>query len=125
MDKEINNKLENIEDLLKMLLVNSLLEDSETERIMGNALQDINKVLEPIGFYNIRLNNIENQYYVFAELREKCSAQSIIKMYQTVLSALDGIKLVIVFDKLHSNTKKSLENNKVSIYERNREMHIY
>lgn len=124
-EAEICNKLNSIEEILKMLLVNSVFCDSEIERMKKNILDAIKKILEPYGFSDIRLNYIENEYYVFAELYDKTSAKNILKIYNLVSEKLDGVKLVLVFDKLHFNTKKALEKYNVSLYERNGEMRIF
>ena len=54
--------LDNIEEILKMLLVNSVLGSSDVEKIQENILCQFRDALSGLGIYNVRMNYIENKY---------------------------------------------------------------
>ena len=66
-NENIESRLENIEEILKMLLVNSVLGSSEIDKIQENILNSIRDRLIMFGMENLRLNYIEDKYYIFAE----------------------------------------------------------
>lgn len=121
----VEARLDNIEEILKMLLVNSVLGSSDVEKIQENILCQIRDVLLGFGIYNIRMNYIEKKYYIFAEISEDKSLKDIKKIYIQARELLGDIKLVLVFDKVHPKRKKSFEEAKISYYVKNGEIRIY
>lgn len=121
----IETRLDNIEEILKMLLINSVLENDGIDKIQESILNGISDSLASFGMKNFRLNYIENKYYLFAEINESESLKNIKRYYEQACSILDDIKLVLVFEKLHFKRKKAFEESKVSFYIKNGEMRIF
>lgn len=63
-NENIESRLENIEEILKMLLVNSVLGSGEIDKIQENILNSIRDRLIMFGMENLRLNYIEDKYYI-------------------------------------------------------------
>jgi hypothetical protein len=121
----IETRLDNIEEVLKMLLVNSVLGSSDIEKIQENILCQCRNTLSGLGIYNVRMNYIENKYYIFAEIDANETLKNIKNCYAQACELLDDIKLVFVFEKLHAKRKKALEDAGVSYYLQNGEMRIF
>lgn len=126
MKKEnVETRLDNIEEILKMLLVNSVLGSSEIDKIQENILNDVRDGLLTFGMENLRLNYIENKYYIFAEIDEDETLKKIKNNYARACNFLEDLKIVLVFDKLHVKRKKAFEESKISFYVKSGEMRIF
>ena len=122
----VENRLDNIEEILKMLLVSSVLGScSDVDKIQENILCQFRDTLAGLGFYNVRMNYIENRYYIFAEIDANETLKSIKSCYTLASELLDSIKLVLVFNKLHAKRKKALEEAEISYYLQSGEMRIF
>lgn len=66
--KTVENRLDNIEGILKRLLVSRVLGSSDVDKIQENILCQFRDTLAELGLYNVRMNYIENRYYIFAEI---------------------------------------------------------
>lgn len=124
MNKDVITRLDNIEEILKMLLVNSIYE-SEKDKLQENILNGIIEIGKFYGLNNLRLNCIENRYYLFAEFEESVSLNNIKKIYREVSGMLSDLKLVLVFEKLHPKRKKAFEDESISFCVNSDEMRIY
>jgi hypothetical protein len=124
-NENIESRLENIEEILKMLLVNSVLGSGEIDKIQENILNSIRDRLIMFGMENLRLNYIEDKYYIFAEIDENETLKNIKNNYLQACDFLDDIKLVLVFEKLHAKRKKAFEEAKISFYVKSDEMRIF
>ena len=64
LNKEtVEARLDNIEEILKMLLVSSVLGScSDVDKIQENILCQFRDALSGLGIYNVRMNYIENKY---------------------------------------------------------------
>lgn len=123
-EDKIIDKLSNIEEILKMMLVNNLLDNDDIKKMEDEMLKEINKVLEPLGMKNARLNYIEKEYYIFTDIDDELLKNIKSKYNQAKQSLING-KLVLVFDKLHPKRKKAFEEAKISYCVRNSEIKIY
>ena len=121
----VETRLDNIEEILKMLLVNSVLGSSDVEKLQENILCQFRDALSGLGIYNVRMNYIENRYYIFAEIDANETLKNIKNCYAQACELLEEIKLVFVFERLHAKRKKSLEDAGVSYYLQNGEMRIF
>lgn len=122
--ENVETRLDNIEEILKMLLVNSVLGSSE-DKIQENILNGVRDSLLLFGMENLRLNYIEDKYYIFAEIDENETLKNIKKNYVNACDFLGDVKLVLVFEKLHVKRKKVLEESKISYYVYNGELRIF
>lgn len=126
LNKEtVEARLDNMEEILKMLLVNSVLGSSDVEKIQENILCQFRDALSGLGIYNVRMNYIENKYYIFAEIDANETLNNIRNCYAQACEFLDDIKLVFVFEKLHAKRKKALEEAGISYYLQTGEMRIF
>lgn len=123
MNKEIVTKLDNIEEVLKMLLVNNVY-DREVDKIQESILCKAREVLEPYGLTNIRLNYIEKKYYIFAELKEN-SLNNIKSIYSDITVLLEDIKLVLSYEKLHPKRKQAFADANISFSIKDGEIRIF
>ena len=123
--ESIETRLDNIEEILKMLLANSVLGSVDTDKIQENILSGIRDSLSAFGMENLRLNYIEGKYYIFAETSEDDTLKKIKKNYAQACDFLDDIKLVLVFEKIHAKRKQAFEDSKVSFYIKSGEMRIF
>lgn len=112
----IEKRLENIEELLKMMLVNNVLWEDNVENISEQVILAAKDVLLPLGLRNIRLNYIENQNYIFAEIDLDNKLSAIKKIYTEACNRMAGVKVVLAFDKLHAKRKASFDEAKISYY---------
>lgn len=115
-ENELLERLQSIENVLKVLMVNSVLNGTEIDRLRRETLDIARNRLEPFDFSNLRLNYIEDKYFIFAESNSNDSASVIRKKYFAAQEALGGEKLVLVFDKLNSKTKKAIEDSEISYF---------
>ena len=115
-ENELLERLQSIENVLKVLMVNSVLNGTEIDRLRRETLDIARNRLEPFEFSNLRLNYIEDKYFIFAESNSNDSASVIRKKYFAAQEALGGEKLVLVFDKLNSKTKKAIEDSEISYF---------
>lgn len=113
-EKELSERLQAIEEVLKLLMVNSVLNGTEIDRLRRETLDKARERLAPFGYNSLRLNYIEDQYYIFADADSSESASTIRKKYFSALDALGDNKFVLVFDKLNGKTKKAIEDSEVS-----------
>lgn len=121
----VETRLDNIEEILKMLLVSSVLGSSDVDKIQENIISQFRETLAGLGIYNGRMNYIENRYYIFAEIDANETLKGIKSSYTQASDLLDGIKLVLVFEKLHVKRKKALEDAEISYYLQSGEMRIF
>lgn len=121
----IESRLANIEEILKMLLANSVLGSSDIEKLQENILCQFRDFFSEMGLYNVRMNYIENNYYIFAEIDANETLKNIKNRYAQACELLNDIKLVFVFEKLHAKRKKALEDAGVSYYLQSGEMRIF
>ncbi len=82
-------------------------------------------ILSPLGFSNFRLYYIEKEFYLFVENEPSDSLNRIRRNYYQAAAILDGIRIVLTFDKLHPRRKKTFEESKISYYIQNDEMRIF
>lgn len=115
-DNELSERLQAIEEVLKLLMVNSVLNESEMDRLHRETLDKVKMLLKPFGFKSLRLNYMEGEYFIFANSSSKDSASDIRKKYFAAQEALSGEKLVLVFDKLNGKTRKAIEDSEISYY---------
>lgn len=113
-EKELSERLQAIEEVLKLLMVNSVLNGTEIDRLRRETLDKARERLAPLGYNSLRLNYIEDQYYIFADADSSESASMIRKKYFSAIDALGDNKFVLVFDKLNGKTKKAIEDSGVS-----------
>ncbi len=111
---DLESRLDQIESVLKMLLVSTVLNKDVEEKLRRESEQKARSLLEPLGFLNIRLNCIENDFYVFVGLDKNKSLKSIKEMYLQAEKLLDGIKIVFVFEQLSQKRKNIFENSRIS-----------
>lgn len=122
---DIETRLDNIEELLKLLLVNSVLESGEMEKAQESLLIHAREILSPMGYNNFRLYFIEREFYIFVEIEPSDSLSRIRRNYYQAADMLDGIRIVLTFNKLHPRRKKSFEDSKISYYIQDDEMRIF
>lgn len=90
MNKEtVEARLDNIEEILKMLLINSVLGSSDVEKIQENILCQFRDALSGLGIYNVRMNYIENKYYIFAEIDANETLNNIRNCYAQACEFID------------------------------------
>ena len=123
--ENLESRLDNIEEILKMLLVNSVLGSSEINKIQENILNGVRDILFAFGMENLRLNYIEDKYYIFAEIDENETLKNIKSNYSQACDFLDNVKLVLAFEKLHVKRKRAFEEAKISFYIKSGEMRIF
>jgi len=123
--EDIEKRLENIEEILRLLLINSVLGSNETDGIQEKVLNDARELLTPLGMKNLRLNYIENECYIFAEIDEADTLKMIKSNYNQATSLLNEIKLVLTFEKLHPKRKKSFEEASISYHIKGGETRIF
>lgn len=111
---DLESRLDQIESVLKMLLVSTVLNKDVEEKLRRESEQKARSLLELLGFLNIRLNCIENDFYVFVGLDKNKSLKSIKEMYLQAEKLLDGIKIVFVFEQLSQKRKNIFENSRIS-----------
>lgn len=124
-EEELKNKLDNIEQILKMLVISSVLKEEEIDTIQKNVVEKTSDVLMPLGMKNPRLHFIESKYYLFIEMENIDSLNKIKATYIQASQLITNMKVVLVFDKLHSKRKKSFEDAKISYCISNGEIHIF
>lgn len=116
MEKEIIvRKLDNIECVLKMLLINSVINEDLNQALIKDIINNLKERLEPLGLRNLRINCIEGHNYLFANL-EINELKKIRKIYATSSELLGEIKLVLVYEKLSAKRKQALEKSRISFY---------
>jgi hypothetical protein len=121
----VETRLDNIEEILKMLLINSVLGSSDVDKIQENILCGFRDSLTTFGMKNLRMNYIEKRYYLFAEIDANETLKNVKNNYMQACKLLDDIKLVLVFEKLHAKRKKAFEESGISYYIKNGEMRIF
>ena len=115
-EKELLERLQSIENVLKVLMVNSVLNGTEIDRLRRETLEKVKRRLKPFDFTNLRLNYIEDEYFIFAESDSSESASAIRKKYFAAQEILGGEKLVLVFDRLNGKTKRAIEDSEISYF---------
>jgi len=115
-EKELLERLQSIENVLKVLMVNSVLNGTEIDRLRRETLEKVKRRLKPFDFTNLRLNYIEDEYFIFAESDSSESASVIRKKYFAAQEILGGEKLVLVFDRLNGKTKRAIEDSEISYF---------
>ena len=115
-EKELLERLQSIENVLKVLMVNSVLNGTEIDRLRRETLDKVKRRLKPFDFTNLRLNYIEDEYFIFAESDSSESASAIRKKYFAAQEVLGGEKLVLVFDRLNGKTKRAIEDSEISYF---------
>ena len=114
MEKEIiARKLDNIENVLKMLLINSVINEDSNQALIKDIINKIRGQIEPLGLKNLRINCIEGHNYLFANL-EINELKRIREIYNASSELLGEIKLVLVYEKLPTKRKKALEKSGIS-----------
>ena len=97
----VETRLDNIEEILKMLLVSSVLGSSDVDKIQENIISQFRETLAGLGIYNARMNYIENIYPI--ELSMKIYNYS--KEQSTMLLPLN---LLPKYSALYTNTLLNL-----------------
>ena len=116
MEKEtIVQKLDNIESILKMLLINDVINEDSEQALIRDILNNIREQMEPLGLLDLRINCIEGRYYIFANL-ENNDLKRIRKIYTSSSELLGDFKLVLVYEKLPTRRKQALEKSGISFY---------
>lgn len=123
--EEIASRLDNIEEILKLLLIQSVLTNSEIERIQENTISKVGDILLPLGMKNPRLNYIEGHYYIFVEPNNTDTLKKIKNHYIQAKELIPDMKIVLAFEMLHSKRKKAFEDAKISYYITKGEMKIF
>ena len=123
--ENIESRLDNIEEILKMLLVDSVIGHSEIDRLQSDILYNFRDNLLKLGMNNLRLNFIEDRYYLFAEVDNREGLKNIKRNYNRASSLTDEIKIVLVFEKIDVRRKTLLEESKISFYVKGGEMKIF
>lgn len=121
----IFDRLDNIEKILKMLLVNNVLGRDEISKIQENVLKDVEGFLLSLNMKNPKLYYIEDKYYIFVKVEENSSIKTIKNNYNKAREFISEMKIVLVFDKIYAKRKKALEDSKISFYIDNGEMRIF
>lgn len=122
---QLQKRLENIESLLNLLLINAISNENEIEKIQEDTVKKLEEIITPLNLFHIRLNYIEKHYYVFAEIDSSASLNEIRSTYAKATSIIKEMKFVLVFEKLYSRRKKALDDSKISYYVKNGELKIY
>ncbi len=128
MDKkneQIVSRLDNIEAVLKMLLIDNVLGKNEIERMQEDIIKNAEAVFLPLGMKNPHLYYIEQKYYVFVEVDNACSLKDIKNNYFKSCELLPDLKIVLSFNNINVKRKQALENSKISFFIANGEMKIY
>lgn len=124
-DEEIIGRLSNIEEVLKMLLVNDVLGKDEIQRIEEDILKNARDVLLPLGIENPRLYYIEKKYYIFAEVEKNSTLSDIKTNYLRASEILTDVKIILTFESVCVQAKSFFEKFKISFSESSGEMRIY
>ena len=125
MESDVKERFDAIEHVLKMLLVNSVLNENEITRIGNEIIANAKKLISPLEFTNFRINYIEKRYYLFADVNPDFAIKEIRNSYSNAINLLHGIPFVVSFEKLNSRRRQSLELSEISDYEKNGSMKIY
>ena len=109
---------------MKMLLVNSVLDETEgviqesTNQVVANAV----KTLE-IKYFS--LHTIHNQKLVFINMNLPVTLKEIRLLHKNATEALGVFKPVLVFDKINTKRKKVLETEHISFSIKNGEIRVF
>ncbi|MGO5053946.1 hypothetical protein ACTQ6A_15795 [Lachnospiraceae bacterium LCP25S3_G4] len=121
----LNKRLDNIESLLKLLLVNNLVDDLKNECVqVSNLSNESKKLITEYGF------EVENQQeingtiftYITVPVNKKFSTKDILKIDSEV--KLYEIKPIYLFENLNGMQRKKLIQEDISFCIIGRETHI-
>lgn len=125
--EQISRQINSSEELLRILAVNELLDevnidDNEIEENIDNEVEQILEV------YNVNICKIETfkgKTLIFLTPETTWQIKSIISIYIGIVDLEVEIIPVFQFEKVHGTQKKRLEQEKISFYIEDKEMHIF
>ena len=107
-------RLNSIEEVLKLLLVNDVLGCDEIDRMQENIIKNIEELLLPLDMKNPRLYCIEDKQYIFVDMEEDVLLSAIKINYKKAQEIIEDTKIVLVFEKVAAKMKKALEDSEIA-----------
>lgn len=107
-------RLNSIEEVLKLLLVNDVLGGDEIERMQENIIKNIEELLLSLDMKNPRLYCIEDKQYIFVDMEEDVLLSAIKINYKKAQEIIEDMKIVLVFEKVAAKMKTALEDSEIA-----------
>lgn len=121
----LSEKFDILEELMKMILVNDILDQEQTERIENGEIDEIKKILMGLGVENFQLFSFCDRFLIIIELDETVKLKDIRELKRNVEANIANRTPVFLFSKINGNRKKVFEKEKISYVIREKEIHIF
>lgn len=129
---DIDKRLNGIEEILKMLVVNSLIDDIDKERMRldRNELnEEFNEIVDFLSQYKLTIgrtdeNNGFTLVYVFTNTKQKLKTKDYLLINQKLVNTFERVVPVFCFDTLNGMQRKRFIEESISFQITGKEMFI-
>lgn len=126
--KEINSRLDLTEELLKVIAVNDLIDelnDIETKDSSVELCENTKKIFDDYGIAVIKKEEFCGNTVLYLKSEYPWQIKNIINIRNEINNAAENLIPVFVFERVYGKQKKRLEQEKISYYIADKQLHIY
>lgn len=115
---DIDKRLNGIEEVLKMLVVNSLVDDIDKERMQLDR-NELNEMVDFLSQYKLTIEKTDETngftlVYVFTNTKQKFKTKDYLLINQKLVNTFEHVVPVFCFDTLNGMQRKRFIEERVS-----------
>ena len=116
---DIDKRLNGIEKVLKMLVVNSLVDDIDKERMQLDRNEEFNKIVDFLSQYKLTIGRTDETngftlVYVFTNTKQKFKTKDYLLINQKLVNTFEHVVPVFGFDTLNGMQRKRFIEESIS-----------
>ena len=119
---DIDKRLSSIEEVLKMLVVNSLINDIDKERVQQDRYElneEFNEIVDFLSQYKLTIGRTDETngftlVYVFTNPKQKFKTKDYLLINQKLVNTFEHVVPVFCFDTLNGMQRKRFIEERVS-----------
>lgn len=119
---DIDKRLSSIEEVLKMLVVNSLINDIDKERVQQDRYElneEFNEIVDFLSQYKLTIGRTDETngftlVYVFTNTKQKFKTKDYLLINQKLVNTFEHVVPVFCFDTLNGMQRKRFIEESIS-----------
>lgn len=127
---DIDKRLNGIEEILKMLVVNSLVDDIDKQRMQLDRNEKFNQIADFLSRYKLIIGKIDETngftlVYVFTNTKQKFKTKDYLSISQSLITTFEHVIPVFCFDTLNGMQRKRFIEENLSFQITDKETFIF
>lgn len=122
--EQINNRFDSVEELLKILAINELVNELNVN-VVDKVNENVDIVLQNHGIFITKVDNISEKKLFYLQTNNTWQIKALMNIQTEIIEAQPNCIPVFQFKRVYGMQRKRLEQEKISYYIENKELHIF